>query len=307
MLLIANVVSYIVVFFIAIVTLAWIFAKIYASPTKTSNTKTPADLDMHYEEVSFWSHGVEIKGWFIPSDSFSSGSTATIILNHQWSRNSERMLPFAALLHAARFNLLLYDSRSHGDSGVDGCSTINKFAEDLVSVVDYLHSRSDINPARIGVLGHSMGAASAILANSRDPRIKALVSDSAFSDTVDITRRALRRYHIPQWPFLWLVCKFWEREMGRKMREVSPKNNIGKIFNPILLIHGENDRLIPQENLQILYENSNKPLTQTWLVRDRGHSDTYLDENYACRIVSFFEENLINLGVHEDEIFAEIQ
>ncbi len=276
------------------VVFSWYFAESYATPLRLPRNKSPMDYGMSYEDICFFSHGTKIRGWLISSHDSGSNFKITIILNHQWSRNADRMLPFARFLHAAGFNLLLYDARSHGESGDDGYSSIYKFSEDLISAIDYLCSRADVNLSSIGVLGHSMGAASAILANARDHRIKALVSDAAFSDPVELTRLILKTKHIPQFPFRRLICKFVEQILKLKMDEVSPLNNIGKISNPVLLIHGENDRLVPCKQLEELYDHSNRLLTEKWLVQNRGHSVNYLDKKYSDKVVSFFQSAFCN-------------
>ena len=54
--------------------------------------------------------------------------------------------------------------------------------------MDYLASRPDVDPEQIGAFGFSMGGSTTLLAAARDPRIKALAADSAWSDV----RRWLR-------------------------------------------------------------------------------------------------------------------
>jgi dipeptidyl aminopeptidase/acylaminoacyl peptidase len=53
--------------------------------------------------------------------------------------------------------------------------------KDVVSVVNFATVRSDVDANRIGILGISMGGASAILAAAKDKRIRAVVHDSGFS------------------------------------------------------------------------------------------------------------------------------
>ncbi|WP_417649362.1 alpha/beta hydrolase, partial [Enterobacter hormaechei] len=47
---------------------------------------------------------------------------------------------------------------------------------DLQRVVDYLLTRPDVDPARIGIIGHSLGGKMALYGAAFDPRIKAVVS-----------------------------------------------------------------------------------------------------------------------------------
>ena len=84
-------------------------------------------------------------------------------------------------LHAGGYSVLLIDARNHGNSDADSFSSMPRFAEDLEAAFAWLASRPRIEAARIAVLGHSVGAAAALLAASREPRIAAVVSIAAFA------------------------------------------------------------------------------------------------------------------------------
>ena len=57
------------------------------------------------------------------------------------------------------FAVLRYDKRGVGESEGDyGAATTFDFAKDARAAMDYLKSRSDINPQSIGIIGHSEGA-----------------------------------------------------------------------------------------------------------------------------------------------------
>lgn len=147
---------------------SWVFARLYCRPKRRLPTKTPADYGLPFESVTFTSHGAPLQGWFISLEGNPTRSPA-IVLAHGWSNNAAQMLPVACALHQAGFRVLLYDARGHGSSGDDGPITIVKFAEDLRSAVGYLGGRPDVDATRLGVVGHSLGGAGAILAAGRKP------------------------------------------------------------------------------------------------------------------------------------------
>jgi len=274
-----------------IVGFSWLFARRYCKPRRHLPTKTPADYDLPYEPITFKSQGVLLKGWFIPAHD-NPAPRPTIILAHGWSRNAARMLPVARLLYEAGFGVLLYDARGHGASGDDGPMTLLKFAEDLIAAVEYLKGRPDVDTTHLGVVGHSMGGSGAIVAASTEPRVRALVSSSAFADPVALTRDFMRALHIPCWPFLWLVCRFIERWLGTTITDIAPQNRIGQITVPVLLIHGDSDRFIPPSNMETLYARAHQEDVQSWLVPGRRHSDVILDPDYGSRVMAFLREHL---------------
>ena len=82
----------------------------------------------------------------------------------------------AGALADAGFLVVRYDKRGVGQSGGRAESvTINDYAEDLLAVIKYASKRQDVVPERIAVLGHSEGAAVAMLAAARERKIEALV------------------------------------------------------------------------------------------------------------------------------------
>jgi hypothetical protein len=57
-----------------------------------------------------------------------------------------------------------------------GVTPMGKWVFDLQRVVDYLLTRPDVDPARIGIIGHSLGGKMALYGAAFEPRIKAIVS-----------------------------------------------------------------------------------------------------------------------------------
>ena len=81
----------------------------------------------------------------------------------------------AGMLADAGFIVVRYDKRGIGQSGgrVES-ATLDDYATDVISVVNWLRRRKDVDPDRIAVVGHSEGGAVAMLAADREDRIKAI-------------------------------------------------------------------------------------------------------------------------------------
>lgn len=68
--------------------------------------------------------------------------------------------------------VLRVDDRGVGGSTGDfGSASISDFADDAVAAVDYLMGREEIDPERIGLIGHSLGGDIAPLAANRSPDV----------------------------------------------------------------------------------------------------------------------------------------
>jgi pimeloyl-ACP methyl ester carboxylesterase len=137
-----------------------------------------------------------------------------------------------------------------------------------------------------------MGGASGILASSMDPRIRALVSASAFADPVSLTRRYMKRYHIPPQLFLWSVSRCIEGWLGSSMEKVAPYRRISDVNAPVLLIHGDSDRFIPPSDMEAILHGGNDQTVESWLAAGRRHSDVILDPEFGPRIISFLRRHL---------------
>jgi len=94
-------------------------------------------------------------------------------------------IPWAADLTRLEFAALLLDRRGHGMSGGtlwprDRSEKLDDWEPELAAAIGYLRDRSPlIDPARIGLLGHSDGATAALIAASADWDVRATVAVSA--------------------------------------------------------------------------------------------------------------------------------
>jgi uncharacterized protein len=71
--------------------------------------------------------------------------------------------------------VLRLDDRGVGGSGGDVNGTSADFADDIRAAVTYLRTRSDIDPARIALVGHSEGGMIAPMLAADDPQLAAIV------------------------------------------------------------------------------------------------------------------------------------
>src|ERR1043166_384243 len=110
----------------------------------------------------------------------------------------------AGALADSGFLVVRYDKRGFGQSGGRAESaTLSDFADDASAVVKWLAARKDVDPKRIALVGHSEGAAVALLAASHDKKIAAVVSVAGPSTTgadliLEQQRYALDQQKVPE-------------------------------------------------------------------------------------------------------------
>ncbi|MDD5479135.1 alpha/beta fold hydrolase [Rhodoferax sp.] len=169
----------------------------------------------------------------------------TVVLMHGWGGNGSQLMPAARELHAQGWRVLLPDARCHGLSDADTFSSLPRFAEDIDAALNWLLAHEATSQHRLVVLGHSVGAAAAILCASRRTDVSAVVSVSAFAHPEQVMQRWLAQYRIPFWPVGWLVNRYVEHVIGHRFNDIAPVSRIGLIGCPVLLVHGNRDKVVP--------------------------------------------------------------
>lgn len=257
-------------------------------------TEDPASLGISYQDVSFTSRvdNLVLKGWYLEGKE----DGPTIITVHGTEGNRANGIPgimeLVSSLTKEGFNILMFDLRGHGES--EGTYYSGGYYEryDLLGAIDYLTSRG-VN--KIGVIGFSVGAVTSILAAAEDPGISAVVSDSSWADFTEIINtQAEKQKHIPAWfkPGYLLMLKVLH---GTDLNSARPIDVVGRIApRPIFFIHGLADAYVPATDANRLYEASQNPSNEAWLVPGAGHVKSYQTAplEYEERVTKFFEQAL---------------
>lgn len=227
-------------------------------------------------------------GWFIPAEE----KAPAVVILHGWGGNAEMMLPLAGPLYAAGYTVLMVDARSHGRSDVDTFSSLPRFAEDLAATTGWLRSQPGIDPERIGVIGHSVGAAACLLYASRLHDLAAVVSIAAFSHPATMLRRWLKFRHIPYWPLGAYILFYVQQVIGQRFDAIAPRYTIRLCDCPILLAHGEADATVPVGEAHEIF--ANRPDERVELLLMPGSHDQYEEiGQHMKRLVDFLDRAML--------------
>lgn len=236
-----------------IAVIRWAIRRGFRAP-HTFESGSLADFGIAFRDVGIpTENGKFLFGWLLPA---AAGAPAVVMM-HGWGANAETLLPLAAPLHRAGYTTLLVDARSHGRSEVDTFSSMPRFAEDIDSTLDWLIGKSGIDATRVAVMGHSVGAAAALLAASRRDDLAAVISLSAFDHPERVMRRYLARAHIPYRPFGWLICRYVEKVIGHRFDKIAPVSTISNIRCPVLIGHGAEDNFVFPEAALAIHAGAN--------------------------------------------------
>lgn len=213
---------------------------------------SPATLGLAYSEIRIpTANRKQLFAWFVPVP--GAGPAPALVVLHGWGGNAETMLPLAAPLHRAGYALLFVDARSHGRSDPDTFSSMPRFAEDIEHALDWLEKQPGIDRKRIGLVGHSVGAAAAMLAASRRDGLAAVVGIAAFAHPDAVMRRMLGAWRVPYIPFGWYVLRYVQYVIGFRFDDIAPLNTLGRVRCPVLLVHGTEDAMVPVAEARALH------------------------------------------------------
>jgi pimeloyl-ACP methyl ester carboxylesterase len=251
-----------------------------------------------YETVEWKSGGKTVRGWFLPrSHAGNSVQGPVIIITHGWGSNRSRVLRYALPLYDEGYSILTYDARSHGDSDFFKTPSGLQFRDDLIAAFDWLRTRPEADPARIGVLGHSLGAYAAVLALDDGAPIAALVTDSMPVRFATMIEAELKRRKLPKFPLAQLIPRLmvWRSRIPRAvMKRANPANILAENSRhrqvPVLLVHSRLDGFIPPTELHHVL--SRTPDLPHLFVNVEGHSSSERDPAFWPAVKSFFRTQL---------------
>jgi fermentation-respiration switch protein FrsA (DUF1100 family) len=254
-----------------------------------AETHSPAEYGLTFEEVAFQAaDGLTLHGWWIPA----VGSDRAVVIMHGHGGSMDWDIHRAPALHAAGFNVLLFDFRAHGRS--EGRMITFGYLErqDVLGAVRFLRGRG---MRRTGLLGFSFGGIAAMLAAPICPDIAAVVSDGGPARMRSAMAARGSEWGAPRWlsvPLVWLIVVMTSLRLRANLFHYEPVRWVGRISpRPILFVHAGRDQYLP--DFDDLYAAA-RPSKEVWYVPEAGHTKVseVLPEEFQRRVIAFFDQNL---------------
>jgi len=257
---------------------------------------SPVDFGLPFEETVVGSPGGRLPAWFVPARGGARGPA--VLLVHGWESARDRTLPNIRFLNAAGFHCLTFDVRGHGANPPEELPvSVAEFGADALAGLRELLARPEVT--RAGILGHSLGGVGAILAAADEPRTAAVVSASAPSGPVFLTRQTFRLARLPfpdpvAYPLAWLTTRVYVRPRGHAISELSASRALARYRGPLMLVHGEADSVVPPANLRRLEhaataarKDREASSIETLAIPGGEHSWLYEHETYRRSVAGF--------------------
>ncbi len=178
----------------------------------------------------------------------------TVIVCHGVGANHADIKDIHLALFESGFQVLTFDFRGHGNS--DGHTITYGLNErlDVLGAYDACLARADVDPDRIFALGVSMGGASLAMALPEMLGVKAAVLDSAFASLTSMVEHQFRFVPASARPVPTQVARvFGWLEIGADIDSLTPANMLKTLDLPVLIIHGDEDQIVPVEHAHLLH------------------------------------------------------
>ena len=286
--------------------------------------------------VRFKSDGIDIAGVLHIPDGHKPGQRlpAFIVLHgFMGSKDESHAEIQARMLEGWGYAALRIDFRGLGDSGgARGYVLCMDQVADTRNALTWLSEQPEIDPKRIGVTGHSFGAAVSVYTGGVDERVAAVISScgwghgerkfrgqhpgeenwAKFTDMLARGREHKARTGESLWVSRWEVVPIPEHlrvhlpakaqfkvaaDTAQSMFDFRAEDVVANIApRPLLLLHIANDTITPTEQSIRLFEKAGEP-AELFLITGVSHFPLAGDGAYARALIKGWLDKFFPVSV----------
>ncbi len=234
---------------------------------------TPAALQLPFDTVAFETADViMLHGWFLPAP--GTNSVATLLVLRDGNGNISQGLPKIRALRELGFNILTFDYRGFGRS--NGTPSESGLNLDALAAYHFLTDKRGISPQHLFLYGDGLGAAIAVQLAAVRPAA-GLIAEGAFISLSDLAES--RHPYFP-----WRVLL--------RSHEYNTLARLHGIHMPLLLIHSEQDQVIPYRHAERLFASAIKPKELVTVQGPHGEAYAASAELFRDKISAFTSQAL---------------
>ena len=257
----------------------------------------PSDYGLSVEEVEFTPRGESLllSGWYLPGEADAPHLIFVHGLNSV--RSGDNAVELADRLVERGYNVLLFDLRGHGSSQEGRLSGGYYERQDVWGAYDYLREWQGAGMREVGLVGFSMGAATAVLSAAEEPEIGAVVADSPYAVVSELlAQETARSTPFPEWLtpiFIPAIILLADWQYGIDINALAPEQAVGRLDYPALVIHGDADtRILVSHGARVAEAGALG--TALWRVPGADHVDAFESSpnEYVERVAEYLDARL---------------
>ena len=243
--------------------------------------------------------GLTLRGWYCPTKS----QRRLIVLVHGLRESWNEVAGLGRDLHRRGYDVLMFDFRGHGRSDPSRITMGRRERNDLRAALAWAQLQG-FTLDRIGWVGFSMGASTLLMEGADNPDFRVAVLDSPFGNLPEILDDQLAQHsHLPRF-FNPGILTAAHLAFGVRTSDLVPSRSARRWSNrPLLLIHGEDDSIVPVRQAHEIARSAG-PNCHSVHLPGVDHVQAYrLDpERYVSAVDTFFRQHLaggaeLSLGV----------
>lgn len=220
------------------------------------------------------------------SDNIKAKDKPSLLILHALTGKKEnKTINFLAKNIAKQgYNTIQFDFSGHGESeGKLKESTVTKQLEDINSVLN------QINTEKIILIGNSFSVITSLAFAKKNRKVVGLILISGranYLEYIESLEKKRDKYRLTSDVFV-------DESFIIDYKKYNPLENIKSFKNPVLIVHGENDRVIPKKDAELLYDYSDSLRKYLFILPQAGHR--FLTDKQKIRvldkIIEFLKSN----------------
>ncbi len=236
------------------------------------------------------SDGLKLHAYLIENTSENSNGNFIMVF-HGYTSCAAQMAFFAEQFYDMGYSVLLPDARAHGlsEGRYIGMGWPERL-DNLLWIDEILKINKD---TKIGLYGISMGGSTVINTAGEDlpEQVVVAVEDCGYTSALDQFSYQMKAiFNLPSFPLLNTAAIAAEIKSGVNLYDADSVKQAKKIKIPTLFIHGSEDKFVPYEMLDKLYNAANCK-KEKLVIEGAGHagSSSRNPQLYWTTVVRFIE------------------
>lgn len=233
---------------------------------------TPAEAGAPWMKVvvSTTEDGLKLQNWFVPP---KEKDGKIVVIFHGNAGNISHRAIKTAYFYEKNYGVFLAEYRGFG--GNPGTPTEKGLYLDAMAAVHYLEAQG-YNASQLVIYGESIGTGVAVETALRlqPPQ---LILEAPFTSAMDVANLS----------YFWLPVKYLMKDRFESIAKIKD------VKSSLLIVHGDEDGVIPITLSQQLYEKANHP-KEFVTINGGGHSDLY-DHHAGHIIVEWLDRQSENI------------